>query len=138
MPASATEGQISVTTPGGTSTAVVADEYTYDAPPTVTSLTPLAGPTGGGNTVTINGTNFRAGSTVTFGGVGSPSVTLVSSLQLKAVAPAQAAGIVDVRVTNVGGTSATSSTDRYTYGPPSVTGLNPTAGPTRRRWGGHL
>ena len=56
----------------------------------------MAGPTAGGNTVTINGTNFLAGARVKFGATASASVTFVSATQLKAVAPAHAAGTVDV------------------------------------------
>src|SRR5215831_8251022 len=122
---------VTVTTPGGTSTASAADHYTYDAPPTVKSVTPTAGPSGGGNTITINGTNFVAGASVSFGGVGSGSVTFVSATQLKAVAPAHAVGTVDVTVTTPGGTSAVVAADHYTYdAKPTVSGISPPAGPT--------
>ena len=36
--------------------------------PAITSLTPATGPTAGGTTITINGTDFRAGATVLVGG----------------------------------------------------------------------
>src|SRR5215472_1185413 len=121
---------VTVTTPGGTSTASAADHYTYDAPPTVKSVTPTAGPSGGGNTITINGTNFLSGASVSFGGVGSGSVTFVSAVQLKAVAPAHAVGTVDVTVTTPGGTSAVAAADHYTYdAKPTVGSLSPTFGP---------
>ena len=38
--------------------------------PTVTAVTPNRGPAGGGTAVTIAGSNFKAGATVTFGGRG--------------------------------------------------------------------
>ena len=77
-------------------------DYTYDAKPTVSSLIPAAGSIAGGNTVTINGTGFVSGAGVKFGATASATVTFVSATQLKAVAPAHAAGIVDVTVTTPG------------------------------------
>jgi len=123
---------VTVTTPGGTSAIVAADHYTYDAKPTVSSLNPAAGPIAGGNTVTINGTGFVSGAGVKFGATASATVTFVSATQLKAVAPAHAAGIVDVTVTTPGGTSAIVAADHYTYdAKPTVSSLNP-AGPIAR------
>ena len=55
------------TTAGGASTPL-ADAYTYNAPPTVTSVSPNNGPPAGTNTVTVTGTGFVSGSTtVDFG-----------------------------------------------------------------------
>ena len=116
-------------TAAGPSATSSADVYTY-GPPTVTSVSPNAGPTAGGNTVTINGTNFVVGATVTFGPTASSTVTFVSKNQLKAKAPAHAAGAVNVNVHTAAGPSATSSADVYTYGPPTVTSVSPNAGPT--------
>jgi hypothetical protein len=54
----------------------------------------------------------------------------VSATQLKAVAPAHAAGTVDVTVTTPGGTSAIVAADHYTYNAtPTVGSLIPAAGP---------
>jgi IPT/TIG domain len=100
------------------------------AAPTVTSVSPIAGPTTGGNTVTINGTNFVSGASVKFGATASALVTFVSATQLKAVAPAHAAGTVDVTVTTPGGTSAIVAGDHYAYGPPTVSSFTPTSGIT--------
>ena len=101
------------------------------AAPTVTSVSPNAGSTAGGNTVTINGSNFVSGANVKFGATASALVTFVSATQLKAVAPAHAAGTVDVTVTTAGGTSATVAGDRYTYDArPTVTSVSPNAGST--------
>src|SRR5207244_6010863 len=54
VPANATTGSISVTTPGGTATS--ASAFTVLYPPTITSFTPTSGLVGA--SVTINGTNF--------------------------------------------------------------------------------
>ena len=58
--------------------------------PTVTSLTPAAGSTSGGNTVVIEGTAFvgvSGPSAVTFGGVNATSYTVNSTHRITAVAP---------------------------------------------------
>ena len=121
---------VTVTTPGGTSAIVAGDHYTYDAQPTLSAMSPTAGPTTGGNTVTINGTNFTSGAGVKFGTTASATVTFVSAMQLTAVAPAHAAGTIDVTVTTPGGTSALVAGDHYAYGSPTVTSFAPTSGMT--------
>jgi hypothetical protein len=112
-----TAGQIdvTVTTPGGTSAANANDHYTYLAPPTVTAVTPSSGPTAGGTSVTITGTNFVAGATVSFGGTAGASVVVNSATQITVTAPAHASTMVDVTVTTSNGSSATSSADHFTY-----------------------
>ncbi len=66
----------------------------------VTSITPNTGSTSGGTLVTITGSNFPGGGTVTIGGVLATQVTFVSSTTLTAVTGARgAAGTVDVIVT---------------------------------------
>jgi hypothetical protein len=110
-----------VTTPAGTSPATVGDRYTFEVTPAISGLSPNVGPTGGGNTVTINGSGFVSGATVKFSTAGSSlPTTFVSSTQLKVVAPAHAAGAVDVFVTTPGGTSAVATSDRYTFDPLTV------------------
>ena len=50
---------VTVTTAGGTSATSSADQFAYYVPaPTVTALNPTTGPTLGGTTVTITGTNL--------------------------------------------------------------------------------
>jgi hypothetical protein len=84
--------------------------------PTVTSIYPTAGPTTGGTTVTINGTNFNnSGLTVHFGATQSPSVTFVSDVQIRAASPAGAAATVHITVTTAAGTSTTSAADQFTF-----------------------
>ena len=105
---------VRVTTIGGTSATSAADQYTYVAAPTITSISPTAGPTGGGTSVTITGTNFTGATAVTFGATAVTGFTINSATQITATAPA-GTGTVDVRVTTVGGTSATSASDQFTY-----------------------
>jgi hypothetical protein len=105
---------VTVTTPGGTSAMSAADRFTYLAAPTVTGVSPSAGKTSGGTTVTISGSGFVTGATVSFGSA-KATVTNVSPGSIKATAPAGTAGSVNVTVTTPGGTSATSAADRFTY-----------------------
>jgi hypothetical protein len=99
--------------------------------PTVTSLQPNSGPAAGGNTVVIAGTNFTAAPVVKFGTRTATSVVVESPTRLSVMAPSGTAGsTVDVTVTTPAGTSATSAASKYTYGVPTVTGVDPAAGPT--------
>jgi YVTN family beta-propeller protein len=127
-----TAGQIDVrvTTPGGTSATGAGDRYTYVAQPVVSGITPAAGPTAGGTTVTIGGVHLTGTSAIAFGGTAATSFTVVSDTQITVTAPAGAAGTVDVKATTSGGTSATSAADGYTYlALPMVSAISPTAGP---------
>ena len=104
---------------------------TASAVPSVTSISPRGGPNAGGNTVTINGTNFLASATVKFGATPASSVTFVSPTQLTTKAPARpAGGTIHVTVHNPSAASAATNADLYAYGPPTIALLNPTGGPT--------
>ncbi|MHC5021680.1 MAG: IPT/TIG domain-containing protein, partial [Planctomycetota bacterium] len=78
------------------------------APPALTGITPATGPADGGTTVTLSGTNFAAGATVTFGGVLAAQVVVRDARTITAVTPnlAPAAGPVDVGVTHIDGAAA--------------------------------
>ena len=80
-------------------------------PPTVTSLSypgsATAADPAGGQTVTITGTGFASGATVTVGGTAAPAVSFVSATTLTITTPAKAAGDYDVVVTNTDTGSAT-------------------------------
>jgi hypothetical protein len=124
-----------VTTPSGSSATGAADRYTYAAAasPAVTGLTPASGGTAGGTTVTITGSGFTGATAVNFGSVAAASFNVLSDNAISAVAPAAAAGTIDVTVTTPAGTSATSSADRFAFsapGAPSVTSVSPTSGGT--------
>ena len=103
--------------------------------PTITSLTPSSGPTTGGTTITINGTDFRAGATVLVGG--SPAtVTAATDSWATVLAPARSAGAVAVTLTNPDGGSHTLPS-AFTYvtaeapvSDPAITSVTPASGPT--------
>jgi hypothetical protein len=87
--------------------------YTYNAPPTVSSVSPNNGPIAGGTAVTITGASFASGATVTFGGTAATNVVVVSGTQITATTPAGGVGAVTVTVT-VNGQSG-SLTSGFTY-----------------------
>jgi uncharacterized protein YkwD len=88
--------------------------------PSVTSVSPVAGPTAGGTPVTITGCGFTGATGVKFGAAAASSFTFVTDTQVTAVSPAQAAGSIDVTVTTALGTSAASTRDKFQFQPPSV------------------
>lgn len=94
---------------------------------TISQISPNIGPIGGGNSVTITGVGFVNPSSVTFGTKASSSVTFVSSTQLTAIAPSQAAGLVDVTVASTGGTVTAPASYQYSSAP-IVTGVSPASG----------
>jgi hypothetical protein len=109
------------------------------AAPTITGLSVTKGSTAGGTALVITGTGLSTVTAVTFGGTNATSFALVSDSQLQAVAPAGTGaadtGIVNVLVTNPGGTSGATVKSQYAYREPiTVSGvaagtlLNPIAG----------
>src|SRR5204863_3264756 len=83
--------------------------------PSVTGVTPSAGLTTGGQTVTITGNRFTGATGVSFGGVAASSFIVKSDTQITAVTPPHTVGTVDVSVTNPNGSSAASTVDQFQY-----------------------
>ena len=104
--------------------------FTYTSTsPTVTSVSPNSGPTGGGTAVTIGGTNFLSGAGVSFGGTAASNVTVVNSTSINATTPAHAAGTVNLVVTNPGGQSGTLTNGfNYVSTAPVISSISPTSG----------
>jgi large repetitive protein len=120
---------VTVTTPNGTSATSAADAYSYVAAPSVTALAPSSGTTGGGNAVTITGSNLTGATAVKFG-TNVATFDVNSATQITATAPSGTAATIDVTVTTAGGTSATGAADRYTYtAAPVVSAVSPSGGP---------
>lgn len=100
----------------------------FAAPPVVTSVSPGTGHAGGGTSVTITGTGFENGATVTFGGTAATSVDVVSATTITATTPAHASGVVSVVVTNPDNQSGTlAGAFNYTNAPGIPTGVSATA-----------
>jgi hypothetical protein len=108
-------------TPGGNPNWGTAIGQLTFSGPTLTGVSPSSGPTAGGTHVTVRGTNLSSNATVRFGATPAASVTVTSSTQLVATAPAENAGPVDITVTTPGGTTATSPADLYTFVAPFFT-----------------
>ena len=117
------------TTSSTTSTSTTSTTSTTTVPaPTVTSVSPSAGPTTGGTNVTVTGTNLADALSVSFGGVQTVSFIALSDTELAVVTPASAAGTVDVAVTGPAGTGT--APDAFTYvAAPTVTSISPSSGP---------
>ena len=83
--------------------------------PTVTSVKPPAGTTAGGDGITVIGSGFVTGASVTIGGVATTGVTtVVDANTITATTPAGSAGPKTVVVTNPGGANG-SLTNGYQY-----------------------
>jgi hypothetical protein len=95
--------------------------------PTISSVWPNSGPAVGGTVVTITGTAFQSGATVTFGQSPAAAFVFNSATQLQATTPAHAEGIVDVIVRNPDGQIATVS-GGFTYQPVPAPGVSPASG----------
>ncbi len=89
---------------------------TFSVAPTVDSLSPVSGSTGGGTTVTLMGANFNGTTGVTVGGSAATSVSVVSDSQLSFVTPAGVSGVASIAVTNGQGTTTFANSFTYTTG----------------------
>jgi hypothetical protein len=123
---------VTVTNAGGTSATSAADRFTFIAPPTVTGVSPNSGPLAGGNWVTLTGTNLATASKVTIGDTTTGFQVLSDTSLSVYIPPGEAAEGVYITVITIGGTTARSSADLYTYlappPPPTVTSVSPNMG----------
>ena len=125
---------ITVVTYGGPSPTTLADQFTYFPPPIVASVSPTAGPTGGGTTLTISGIGLGGATSVDFtdsqGDDYQGTIQNESGNSLVVTSPNYGvATTVDITVTTASGTSATSSADQFNYVVvPTVSSISPTAG----------
>ena len=89
---------------------------TVQSVPTISSVSPNNGPVTGGTSITIMGSQFLPGATVTIGGVAATGVVVVNAMQITAVTPAGMVGAVNVVVTNLDGGTIT-ATSSFTFTP---------------------
>jgi hypothetical protein len=91
------------------SSATLLGRFTFTLPPpAITGVVPNSGPTTGETGVTITGSNFQAGASVAFGGAAATEVTVNrGGTAITAATPTEAAGAVNVEVTNPDSQSAT-------------------------------
>ncbi|HEY6294241.1 MAG TPA: IPT/TIG domain-containing protein, partial [Streptosporangiaceae bacterium] len=125
-PAGSGTVNVTVTTKGGTSATSSADQFTYKTPaPTVSSVSPTSGPTGGGTSVTISGQNLSGATGVSFGSTAA-TINSDSSTAITVTSPA-GSGSVNITVTTPGG-SVGAGQFTYTVPAPTVTALRPASG----------
>lgn len=126
--------------PQGRACDVGADEFVF--PPTISSVQPSQGALAGGYAVTITGTNFVPGATVTLGGQAAINVVVSSATTITARVPAGTGlGAVDVTVNDPTGASGFGDasnepgtlTGGFTYAAPTPTAIPPTATPRTER-----
>jgi hypothetical protein len=107
--------------------ATLAQAFTYSVPgPTVVTVAPNTGTSSGGTPVTITGTNFLAGATVSFGARTATDVIVVNDTTITArtpLGPASEQLAVNVTVTNPDSTSATAN-GAFTYTVPALAVLS--------------
>jgi hypothetical protein len=97
--------------------------------PVVTAVSPVRGPGSGGTSITIAGTNFKAGAKVRLGDMPAEAVTVVSSSQLTCTTPPHYPAVVDVTVSDAGGGQSGSLLRGFTYTSDTVSlGLPHTGG----------
>jgi hypothetical protein len=108
-------GAVSIVVSTATGTVTKTNAFTYNNPsPTISGVTPTSGTSSGGTVVTVSGSNFLNGATVTVGGNAATGVTFLSSTSLRFKAPAGTPGAASVVVTNPDGQKATLAAS-YTY-----------------------
>lgn len=101
-------------------------KYAYTTTTVVSSISPTEGPVG--QSVVITGVGFTDATGVLFG-TASASYVVNNDTQITATAPT-GTGQVHIRVVGLGGPSATTSSDLFTYTiRPAITSVTPNTGP---------
>jgi len=124
-----------VTNPDGQSS-TLAGAFTYAnpaAPPQITSISPASGPANAPTQVTITGTGFQYGATVSFGNALATTIIVYSPTTITAYSPTSSAnGPVNLAVTNYDSQTATLSNGfNYTgSGGPTINSISPASGTT--------
>ena len=130
-------GAVDVTVTTATATSPInqpADQYRYGGAPAVTGIAANNGPSAGGTSVTITGTNFGGATAVNFGGTPGTSVSVNGSGTSITVLSPPGSGTVDVTVVTPSGTSTTGTADRFAYGKAN-TALTLTSSPNPSNFG---
>ena len=105
---------VSVTTNGISSGNAVGAANIVEVP-VITSISPAAGPKGGGNTITINGLSFVNVTGVTIGGIAATNYTVVNGQKITATIPPGVFGSVNVLVTTTNGTNSATANAKFNY-----------------------
>ncbi|HVS33890.1 MAG TPA: IPT/TIG domain-containing protein [Thermoanaerobaculia bacterium] len=96
--------------------------------PAIANLTPNNGPAVGGTAVTMTGSDFLPGATVTIAGAPVSNLVVVDANTITFVTPPGPSGPATVILTNPDGRSALSPVP-FTYDSPSIANVTPSSGP---------
>jgi hypothetical protein len=121
VPAGATTGRITLTTPAGTATSPT-DFLVTGVAPIITSFNPVQGPVG--TLVVIHGTDLTGVTSVKFNGTPA-SFTFVTDVKVTAVVPN---GATTGRITLTTPSGTATSPTNFTVSGPKITGFNPDSG----------
>ncbi len=132
IPGDIAHAQFDLTAAGGpdlgTSGDAAPPDLTMLSPPALTSVTPAKGPTVGGTTLTLSGSELHEGCAVAVAGTAAQDVKRVSSTQVSFKLPAKpgALGAVSIVLTNPDGQTATLP-QAFSYYPGILGFLAPTS-----------
>ena len=105
--------------------------------PTVSSINPTTGGTSGGTSVTVTGSNFVNGATLTLGNAAATNVQVNNATTIVGTTAGSSAGTVNVVVRNPDGQTGTLASGFTYVSTPSVPVANP-GGPYQTRLGQFL
>lgn len=98
-------------------------------PPSLESVSPTSGSSGGGTTITLRGNLLDGVTRVLVDGVDCTNVVRQGTRQCQAVTPAGALGAVTVQALTAGGAGVLTGAFTYVGTAPTVTNVSPSAGP---------
>lgn len=110
------------TTYGGSTTSTNA--FRYIEAPTISTVSPSAGPTAGGSSIVISGTHLNSTTSVTIGGVAA-SITGNTGTSVIVTTPVSSAGEKSIVLQTYDGVGSVTSTNAFTYvSAPTITSLS--------------
>jgi lysophospholipase L1-like esterase len=125
VPADATTGKVSVTTPGGTATSTQTFTAKPAPAPNISSFSPTSGPIG--KIVTISGSGLLGATSVKFNGI-EAAISSDTATAIKAIVPLGAT-TGKISVTTPGGTDLSTGNFVVKASPvPKITSFSPTSG----------
>ena len=114
---------------GGAQSVTLFDSFIYAVAPTVTSINPTGGSLAGGETLTVIGTGFISGATVTLNGANCTDATFINDTTLTCTIPSSPPLQATVVVRNPDTQTGTLSPGGYQYSPaPIFSSVNPSTG----------
>ena len=128
-PAGAGGGQVDVAVTNQNGAGVIASGFEYFSPVIIFTISPNAGPTAGGTSITIRGTGFTGDSQVKVGGYPLVNTVVLNIAEITGETPqGDTFGPKDVTVTNSSG--GFTFDDGFTYFDPlSIASVDPAGGP---------